>query len=80
MNQKLTLSIDSAVVDAGKRFASRSQKSLSRLVEDYLLLLGGDGAVIDDVPISSKLKSLVGIGSGSYDEHDHRAHLERRNA
>ncbi len=80
MNQKLTLSVDNVAVEAGKRFAAKSQKSLSRLVEDYLLLLGDDGAVTDDILISSKLRSLVGIGSGPYDERDYRAHLERRNA
>ncbi|WP_165063075.1 MULTISPECIES: DUF6364 family protein [unclassified Adlercreutzia] len=79
MNQKLTLSIDSEAVRTGKMYASNSKKSLSSIVEDYLLLLGRTSDLTTEVPISNKLKSLVGIGAGNYDESDYRQHLYLKN-
>lgn len=68
MNQKLTLSVDSAAVERGKNYAACQGVSLSGLVEDFLLFLDDEGDIVDSVPISPKLQSLVGIGAGSCDE------------
>ena len=78
MNQKLTLSVDSVAVDWGKGFAARNGTSLSGLVESFLLFLGDEGEIAAEVPVSAKLQSLIGIGSGPFDESDYRAHLEAR--
>lgn len=80
MNQKLTLSLDKTAIERGKRFAAANGTSLSGLVETYLLLLDETGEIVDDVPISAKLQSLVGIGAGPRDEQDYRDHLEVKHA
>ena len=41
MNTKLTLSIDQVVIEAAKRYAKSSGKSLSSIVEEYLKSLAG---------------------------------------
>ena len=65
MNVKLTLSMDDSVVEKGKRYASRADKSLSQIVRDYFVMLDATtGDIVDDVPISRKLQSLVGVGAG----------------
>ena len=75
---KLTLRMDSRVIEHAKQRAKRSGKSLSRLVADYLSLLGaelpGDGT--DLPPIT---RSLHGVLKGrALGEGDYRAHLERK--
>jgi hypothetical protein len=39
MNTKLTLSLDKAVIEEAKKFASEKGSSLSELVENYFKLL-----------------------------------------
>lgn len=80
MNQKLTLSLEQSAIRKGKDFAARNGTSLSQVVETFFLLLDGTGGVVDDVPVSSKLQSLVGIGAGPYDEQDYRRHREAKHA
>ena len=80
MNQKLTLSLDSAAIERGKRYAAANGTSLSGLVESYLLLLDDEGGIVDELPVSAKLQSLVGIGAGPHDGQDYRAHLEEKHA
>lgn len=78
MNVKLTLRMDEEVIEKGKRFASSNGKSLSQLVHDYFIMLDSEGSLIEEVPVSPKLLSLVGIGAGPYDEQDYQAHLEKK--
>lgn len=47
-------------------------------MESFLLFLGDEGEIAAEVPVSAKLQSLIGIGSGPFDESDYRAHLEAR--
>lgn len=79
MNQKLTLSIESNAVENGKSYAVRQGRSLSSIVEDFLLLLDSQENPEGCIPIGSKLSSLVGIGSGPTSEDDYRRHRMRRN-
>lgn len=79
MNVKLTLKLDELAISAGKKYASEHNKSLSQLVEDYFIMLDSAGTtVVEQVPISQKLSSLVGIGAGPLDEDDYRTHLLRK--
>lgn len=80
MNRKLTLSVEEKAIENGKLFAARSGASLSSMVETFLLLLDSEGRILDDIPVSSKLQSLVGIGAGPVTEQDYRRHMEARNA
>lgn len=47
MNAKLTLRLDEARIERAKRYAARSGKSVSRLVEDYF------AALPDETPAQS---------------------------
>jgi hypothetical protein len=42
MNTKLTLSIDENVIQAAKEFAKNNNRSVSKLVEDYLYTISKD--------------------------------------
>ena len=76
MNVKLTLSVDDKAIEAGKRYAARQNKSLSKMVESFLLLL--DEPEIEIIPISNHLQSLVGIGAGQLDEAAYKEHLAEK--
>lgn len=80
MNQKLTLSIEQRAIEQGKRFAAERKTSLSHVVETFLLLLNDDASICDSVPVSAKLRSLVGVGAGPVSEEDYRQHKVARNA
>ncbi len=80
MNQKLTLSIEAQAIDRGKRYAKKSGRSLSSLVETFLLLLDTEkDEIVEQIPVSNKLASLVGIGAGPVNEADYKRHVLERN-
>jgi hypothetical protein len=74
---KLTLSIDGAVVERAKAYAARQGTSVSRLVEDYLALLGDTASAGEDLPpITRRLKGILKGARVGRD--DYRRYLERR--
>ncbi len=75
MNTKLTLSIDAEAVAMGKRAAAHMGKSLSSIVEDFLILLDVTQRPASAYAVSPDLQSLIGIGTGPFDEKDYKAHL-----
>lgn len=74
MRTKLTLSIDDAVIEQAKTYASRKNRSVSRIVEEYLRnLASAESEPAGPVSIGSRTQSLSGRlkaqDSGqSYDE------------
>ncbi len=80
MNQKLTLSMEQRAIDRGKRFASERKTSLSHVVETFLLLLDDGRDIRGSIPLSPKLRSLVGVGAGPISEEDYKRHKASRNA
>jgi hypothetical protein len=46
MNTKLTLSIDEEVIQAAKDFAKKNNRSVSKLVEEYLVTLSKEKIAI----------------------------------
>jgi hypothetical protein len=68
---KLTLSIDEAVVARAKRYAKRSGKSVSKLVESYLDMVSEPLGNTQDPPI---LRSLRGSLRGG-EPRDYRRRL-----
>ena len=65
MNTKLTLSIDDKVIERAKSYARGKNKSLSRIIEDYLKSLPQSGNSIDIfTEIPPETKSLGGILKG----------------
>lgn len=57
MNSKLTLSIESEVIDQAKAYAKITGRSLSDIVESYLKVLTND---IKAEKLSPKTKKLMG--------------------
>jgi len=76
--QKLTLSVDRAVVDGAKRYARDRGTSVSRLVESMLRLVSTRSAGIEapsaQPPVLRRLRGSLKRGSVT----DYRRHLERK--
>jgi hypothetical protein len=74
---KLTLSVDARVVERAKAYAARQRTSVSRLVENYLRLLGEAASVGEDLPpITRRLAGILKGARAGRD--DYRRYLERR--
>ncbi|MCW7481094.1 DUF6364 family protein [Leptospira kanakyensis] len=81
MNTKLTLSIDDKIIKHAKEFAKQRNKSLSRLVEDYL-----DGLSSNNDPLKAKdippiARKLAGVLKGNPDvdiRKEIASHLENK--
>jgi predicted CopG family antitoxin len=59
MNTKLTLTIDSTVIERAKKYAKSKGRSLSDLIENYLkALIQKDGS--KEIPATPIVKSLRG--------------------
>ena len=76
MNVKLILHLDEKAVETGKRFAAQQNTSLSQLVQNYFVML--DNPNNEAIPVSQKLQSLIGIGSGTINETNYNKHLKRK--
>ena len=76
MNTKLTLRLDDGLIRDAKRHASKSGKSVSRLVADYFALIDS----MDERPgteITPRVRALMGSLKGATaTEEDYRRHLE----
>ena len=59
MNTKLTLTIEEKVIESAKQYAQRKGKSLSHIVENYLMSISSKE--ISDVSISPKVLKLMGV-------------------
>jgi hypothetical protein len=74
---KLTLSVDAQVVAQAKEYAARQGTSVSRLVEEYLGLLGR--ARTGEPQLPPVTRRLAGVLKGArLGREDHRRYLERR--
>jgi len=66
MTTKLTLSIDDSIIGKAKKFAKSQNKSLSKLIENYLKIITLDQEKIHgNEEISPFIKSLQGSISDS---------------
>jgi hypothetical protein len=61
MNSKLTLKLDSRVIEKAKVYARRKNTSLSKLVESYLQLLTSTSKGSEDPDVTPLVKSLSGV-------------------
>jgi len=76
MPTKLTLSLDSDVIAAAKRFAAEQGTSVSRLVETFLATVSRGAQPEVATPVLARLRgSLQGV-----DIAEHRDHLARKYA
>lgn len=76
MQTKLTLRLESELIEAAKAQAHRQGKSLSQVVADYFTIFTKADKKQNDAPIT---QSLRGIMKGSdLDESDYKKHLEEK--
>ncbi|MEO6232329.1 MAG: DUF6364 family protein [Ferruginibacter sp.] len=59
MNTKLTLIIEEKVINSAKQYAQKKGKSLSHIVENYLISI--TSKEINDEAISPKVLKLMGV-------------------
>jgi hypothetical protein len=71
---KLTLSVDSKVVQRAKRYARARRTSVSRLVESYLKLLGTVSVEGEEPPVLHELRGLLRRGAVE----DYHRHVIRK--
>lgn len=69
--KKLTLSVDSTVVERAKRFSRRNETSISKLVSDFLASLEDREGT--STPVVTRLR---GVLPSSSSREEYRAHLE----
>ncbi|RZK12690.1 MAG: hypothetical protein EOO46_02255 [Flavobacterium sp.] len=60
MDAKLTLKFDKRIVEKAKEYASKNNKSLSRIIESYLQLLTSKEKTedVEEIAVSDFVKSL----------------------
>jgi hypothetical protein len=61
MDTVLTLNIDQDVVNNAEIYARHARKSVSRLVEDYLLSISSGNMADKNVPLGPVTRQLAGI-------------------
>jgi hypothetical protein len=78
MHTKLTLRVDSDLVQKAKAYGKRRGKSVSQMVADYFRLLEGqqDQSRTEATPLAQSLRGV--LRGTAVDEADYRDHLEDR--
>ncbi len=78
MHAKLTLRLDSELIQLAKSYSQQTGKSLSQIVADYFARLTARPAE-DDAATTPLVRSLRGSLRGAkIDEDDYRRHLEEK--
>ena len=70
---KLTLSVDSAVIERARRFSQRNDTSISKLVSTFLASLEDEEGV--STPVVSRLRGAL---PSSVSREQYRTHLEAK--
>jgi antitoxin component of RelBE/YafQ-DinJ toxin-antitoxin module len=73
MKTKLTIRIDSEILEQAKKYASDQKISLSKLIENYLDRLSNSKTVdSDDIQTSPLVKSLMGAAGSLPEDYNYR--------
>ncbi|OYQ39668.1 DUF6364 family protein [Flavobacterium aurantiibacter] len=78
MTTKLTLTVEKSVIERAKLYAKNTGRSLSELIENYLITITEDSI---DGELSPKLQKIVGVVSlpENFDEKEElRSALEKK--
>ncbi len=82
MQSKLTLRMDSELIEGAKKVADHRNTSLSRLVAEYFSALLVNEPSEGSIALPPKTRSLLGVlrsdAHPEPTEADHAAHLERK--
>jgi len=79
MTNKLTLTVEKAIIDRAKSYAKKTGRSLSELIENYLETITQEDNQVD---LSPKLRKLVGsvqLPADFDEEKELRSALEKKN-
>lgn len=76
MQSKLTLSLESSLIERAKKQAKKQGKSLSQMVADYFLLFDQPSQAIKLAPVTQSLKGI--IKDKTIDEGDYKKYLEKK--
>lgn len=78
MQTKLTLRMESKIIEKAKRISKRKGKSISQIVSEYFVKTE-DAESDAEVKITSKVRKLRGILKGAdIAEEDHKGYLEKK--
>ncbi len=79
MNRKVTLSMDPNLIQAAKKYAAKSGKSLSQIVAEYLQALVRKEKNNDDENLPPTVRSLKGVlKNKNVEEDDYQKYLEEK--
>jgi hypothetical protein len=79
MDNKLTLSLDSKVIEMAKRYAKKENKSLSRLVEEYFIkITSGKPSKEDISPLVKKLSGVISLPTNFDAKKSYSDHLSKK--
>jgi hypothetical protein len=82
MHSKLTLRLDSDLIESAKKIAESRNTSLSRIVAEYFTALLNSDPSTEAGSLPPKTRSLLGVLSTDFrpspDESDYKDYLERK--
>ena len=78
MDSKLTLKLDQSVIEKAKNYASKSNTSISKLVEVYLANLVSQEESIEITPRVKRLSGIIQLSEKGDSRSGYRKHLLKK--
>lgn len=78
MDTKLTLKLDSQIIDQAKTYAKKKNTSLSKLIESYLGLLVNPKETQDITPLVKSLSGVIHLPKGFDYKKNYKKHLSNK--
>lgn len=75
MDSKLTLKLDSSIIEQAKKYARKKNTSLSKLIESYLGLLVDPQDTQEVTPLVKSLSGVVQLRKKSEYKEEYKKHL-----
>lgn len=78
MDTKLTLKLESTVIDEAKKYAKKNKTSLSRMIENYLKSVTGKSDTSEQItPLVKSLSGIINLESPEYKK-DYKDYLSEK--
>lgn len=78
MDTKLTLKLDTSVIEQAKTYAKKKNTSLSKLIESYLGLLVDPQNVQEVTPLVKSLSGVIDLPKNFDYKKDYKKHLTNK--
>lgn len=75
MNTKLTVKLDSDIIEQAKSYAKKKNTSLSKLIESYLGLLVAPNDNQEVTPLVKSLSGVINLPKNTDYKKDYKKHL-----